>query len=226
VVKKLADGSLLLEQTIESVKVKVSGAGPDADTRVLKQFEGARFQIALDARGKITRLEGYDALIKRLTGDNRANAKLVRALVTEESLRTAAQAVFSFLPPKEVALEESWKTETALPLGPLGSLFLENTFTLAAVEKAGQVAKITYTSRGGYMPPRASDGDRTLRIAGGDLRLRQANGTIIFDVAAGRLQRAQAKLGLEGTLRITLQDVEVDMEIRQEQDQRLEMSKE
>jgi hypothetical protein len=216
VLKANADGSAVLEQKIEAVKVKVSGEGPDADTKVLGQFVGATFLIGIDSKRNITRFDGYEQLIKKIVKDNPVNAKLVRALMTEESLKAGIQDMLAVAPNQEVKPDKTWTGKTTLPLGPLGTLALVNTYKLVSVAEASKDAKITMTAKASYTPPAANQ-DLSLKVAGGDIRLEKAAGTFFFDAVRGRLLRSESSHTLEGTLKVTIRDAPVEVELHQEQ---------
>ncbi len=197
VLKKSPDGSLVLEQKIESVKVQHGGDGPDANTKVLKQLEGASFWYHLDPKGNIKRVEGYDALVKQLAKDNRADAKLIRAVLTEESFKRGVETWLGFAPREAVDKGKTWQSKSSLPLGPLGAMALDKTCTLADFDLETQLAKITLTGRGSYQPP-PEDNDRPFKTGPGQVRLLKYDGTISFNAAKGRLVQLEIRLSLEG----------------------------
>ena len=216
VLKANPDGSVLLEQKIEAVKVKVSGEGPDADTKILQQFVGASFLIGIDAKRAVTRFDGYEQLIKKIVKDNPVNAKLVRALMTEESLKAGIQDLLAVAPNQEVMPGKSWTGKTTLPLGPLGTLVLVNAYKLESINKASKEAKITMTAKASYTPPGPNQ-DLSLKVTGGDIRLEKVAGTFFFDAVRGRLLRSETRHTLEGTLKVVIRDAPIEMELHQEQ---------
>lgn len=216
VLKKNPDGSLVVEQKFESVKVEHGGEGPDFNTRALKQLEGASFWFHLDAKGQISRLEGYDALVKQLVKENFADAKLIRAVLTADSFKRGVESWLSFVPAGPVDKGKTWQNKSSLPLGPLGVMALEKTYTLVDFDKGTQTAKITMSGKGVYQPP-AEDADGPFKISGGLLRLPKFSGTISFNVDKGRLIQSETKFSLEGKLTATIRNANVDLELSQEQ---------
>jgi len=214
-VLKTQKDSTVLEQTIQSLKIKHSGEGPDVDTKVLKQLEGARFQVTLDARGQVVKLSGYDDLLKKFAKDDPLNARLVRALMTEESFKVALVSLFGFVPGKAVAKGDSWDHKSPLPLGPLGVLTLDDRYTLEGVDEASMIASVSVTGKGSYAPPQKAP-DPALKITCGEIRLLSAAGTLYFDAAHGRLQRSEIKSRLEGTLQVSVRGSPVTMQLEQE----------
>lgn len=216
VLKKNPDGSLVLEQKIEKIKVQHGGEGPDANTKVLKQLEGASFWFHLDAKNKIGPVEGYDTLVKQLAKDNRADAKLIRAVLTEESFKRGLDAWLGFLPAEPVEINKSWKRKSSLPLGLLGAMALDTSYKLADFNKKTQVATIALSGIGTYQPPR-DDNDLPLKIGGGSLRLSKYSGKITFNADKGRLIRLETNMSLQGKLMVINRDSNMDMELSQEQ---------
>jgi Family of unknown function (DUF6263) len=216
VLDRAKDGGTVLQQVIESVKIKYLGEGPDADTSILKRLEGSVFKVTLDRAGKVIKLTGHDALLRQIAKENPANAKLVRALVTEECFKNGIEEWSAILPEKAVAKGQSWQRTTALPLGPLGGFTLDNRYTLEEIDEAANIARIALTATGQYAPPRHAV-DPALNIRGGELRLTRSSGTLRFDIAHGRLLYSEGKQSLQGTLRLDARDARLPMELHQEQ---------
>lgn len=216
VLKKNPDGSLVVEQKFENVKVEHSGEGPDYNTKALKQLEGASFWFHLDAKGQIGRVEGYDALVKQLVKENFADARLIRSVLTEDSFKRGIESWLSFLPGGPADKGKTWQNKSSLPLGPLGIMTLEKTYTLADFDKNTQRAKITMTGRGMYQAPKEEEGG-PLKITGGILRLPKYSGTMTFNVDKGRLIDSETKFSLEGKLTATIRNASIDLELSQEQ---------
>ncbi len=205
---------MLLEQKIEALKIKVSGEGPEADTKVLKQLIGAAFLIGIDSKRAITRFDGYEQLIKKIVKDNPVNANLIRALMTEASLKAAIQEMFAFVPNQEVAPGKSWVGKTTLPLGSLGTLSLENTYKLDSIGEANKEAKIIVLSKAAFTAPGPK---QDMKVTGGDIGLEKSTGTIFFDTVRGRLLRSETRQTLLGTLKVAVRNAPIDVELHQEQ---------
>jgi hypothetical protein len=215
VLKTEKDGSVVLDQIIQSVKIKHSGEGPDIDIRVLKQLEGAIFQVTLDSRGQVAKLTGYDELLKKIAKNDPLNTRLVRSLMTDASFKVALASLFGFVPEKAVAKGDSWERKSLLPLGLLGDITLDDHYTLDDLEEAGKIAKVAALSKGAYAPPRKAPGP-ALKISGGEIRLLKSSGTLHFDAARGRLLSSVVTSRLEGTLQVTVRDAAVTMQFEQD----------
>ncbi|MBM4068844.1 MAG: hypothetical protein FJ271_07845 [Planctomycetes bacterium] len=216
VLKKNPDGTLILEQKIDKVKVQHGSDGPDANTKVLKQLEGASFWYHVDGKHKIVRVEGYDALVKQLAKDNRADARLIRAVFTEESCKRSVDTWLGFLPAGPVDKGKTWKSKSSLPLGPLGVMAIDATYKLADFNMKTQIATISFSGVGEYKAP-AEDADLPLKVTAGSLRLPKYEGTITFNADKGRLIGLETKMSLQGKLTAAIRETDMQLEITQEQ---------
>lgn len=216
VLKKNPDGTLILEQKIDKVKVQHGSDGPDANTRVLKQLEDASFWFHLDASRKISRIEGYDALLKQLSKGSRADARLIRSVFTEDSLKRSVDTWLGFLPAAAVDKGKTWQHRSSLPLGLLGAMAVDVTYKLENFDKKTQLATIAFSGSGSYQPP-AQDAALPITVSAGTLRLAKYAGTITFDAERGRLVRLETQMALAGRLTAVIRDSETELELTQEQ---------
>ncbi len=205
-------GNLVLDWKIENVKLKPTSSGIKADAKLLKQLEGTSLEVTLDSTGKVRRLDGYAELVRKLANDS-GSARLVRTLLPEDSFKASAEALFSFVPAKEVTKGDKWQQQLKLPLGPFGSLQAENTCTL---ENDDKLATVAVTGKATYSPP-ASNDDSDFKVTGSDVRVEKSGGTLKFDVAAGRLVEAQMQRNLRATFTLMAPGGTLPMELRQEQ---------
>src|SRR5205807_10107074 len=63
--RKNADGSLVLEQTIVSLK----GKGGVVEAGLADKIQGSSFLVTLNARGEVTKLDGYKQFLARVGTD-------------------------------------------------------------------------------------------------------------------------------------------------------------
>jgi hypothetical protein len=217
VLKAAADGGAVLEQKIESMRVTPHGTTAKVHAAVLRRFTGATFRITLDNRQRLTKMDGYAQLVEALAKEDADHAKMVRALLPEESLRWPLEGLFAFAPEKPVAKGGSWNIKSAEPFGPLGTLHLVYTYTLRGEDPAEKDAvKVTWTTAVTYSLP-AAGGALRFKVVSGDVKVKEATGSLLFSAAAGRVARRDAQRTLQAILRITLADQRLDMEIEQQQ---------
>jgi hypothetical protein len=214
--KKNADGSLVLEQKIETVRLKGAGAG--VDPKSAQTLEGAVFTFTVTPRWEITRFDGYDNLVKKLGGENKAMEAEIRKYLTEDVLKATSQETFGFLPDKAVAKGGKWERKFVYPLGPFGTLTSTNKYTYEGKEKVDgkEVDKITSEMSMTYAVPKQEAG-APLQVTKGDLKVEGAKGTIFFDSAAGRLVRSEAKIPVKGTMTFSASGRDTEIEITQQE---------
>ncbi len=214
--KTTQDGGAVLQQKIENVDVRSQGGlGGDMD-KMMEKLKGASFTITLGKGGKITKFEGYEEFIKNLTEGMEEAAKFVKMLLTEDVLRKSAEEAFGFLPQQPVKKGETWKRETAIPFGPLGSFKASNEYTFQGKEQNN--VKIAVKADLKYSPPKGDQGFGGLfKIVRGNLKSEGARGTLVFDPEKGRLVRYNMAMVFRGALTMDIMGNMVEVEISMDQ---------
>jgi hypothetical protein len=220
VVKKTGEDGYLLEQKIQAVKVKpVKGSGK-IDAKLLRGMKGATFKITLNARMRVTKLEGYEALLKKLATSEQTG-KMIRALLPREALTQGVENQFVFLPDKAVDKGNVWKHELTRPLGPLGTLKLTNSYTLKGKDMAENkpVVKIEVINTRSTFTPPPGGGASGFQVVKGRLKVvdrKETKGAIYFSPAQGRLVKSVTSLHLEGTLTVAVMGTTLAMDLKHE----------
>jgi len=200
VVKKAGDG-YSVEQTIEGVKV--TSDKPDDPTlgvrsRFANQLKGTTFRFTISPTGKVTSktIEGYDDLIKKLTGGNESNEKEIRARLPEDAFKEELNAIFGFLPDKAGT---TWKRSETLTL-PWGTLKGDADYTHKGNKgKDGEEITVTHN----WTMELAKDAPAGVKVSKGNVKIDKAEGTIHCDPAAGRLINNTQTTHLTGKLTMT-----------------------
>jgi len=205
--KKLPAGSLVQLQ-FESVKVE-SRERSAAEDEMIRLMTGATFKAVVTPQGQIVRFEDYDAFIKKLTQGRPASEKLLRSLLSEESLKMDLGSHLSFLPPGPVAVGDRWKRDGRIPLGPLGSFAAINNYHYEG--KLEEKEAIAWTASLSYQRPK--DSGELFKIVKGDLQARRATGVFVFDAVNGRLVRADRSIEVSGALTIDVAGNQVAMKL-------------
>jgi len=202
-VKKVDAGSYTLEQTIDGVKVK-SNKSDDSTvalaSRFANQLKGTTFRFTINPSGRITSpgLEGYDELMRKLSGGREAAEKEVRALRGEDTFKEELGLIFGFLPEKPVNTGESWTRKERLAM-PLGTLMGEAVYTYRGKVKEGE--SIDVARKWTYELPKEGTGG--IKITKGELKVDQAAANILADPQAGRLVNHKQTLHVVGRLTTT-----------------------
>jgi hypothetical protein len=220
-VLKVDKDATVIEQKIESVKNKTSGGLPGAD-KIMDSMKGQTFKLTLNAKGEVTKLEGYDEFIKKLGSDNDATAKLIKSFMSEEALKASAAESFAFLPDKAVNKGDTWKRSQAVPLGPLGNLKGETTYTDKGPGKDGE--EISFEQTFAYSPPKEDDSGLGFKITKGEMKAEKASGNIVFDVTKGRLVRTDSSMKMKGSLTFDLAGTSTTVELEMQQTSKARLS--
>lgn len=218
VLKKNDDNSYLLEQRILLVRLNRPSDAARADARLVQGLEGATFKVTLDPRMRVTRFEGYDALIKKMAGKDTV-ARNLRALMPEESLRRPTEALFGCLPDKAVEKGDSWTCTVIKPLGVLGVLRLESSSTFQKTETVeGQEAvKVEVAATKSTFTPSTTTG-LSFRVVKGNIKVDQSStsGTLYFNAARGRLVKSTQTIHLTGRLTVDAMGNLLNLDVEQE----------
>jgi hypothetical protein len=217
VLKVTPDGGAVLEQKIESVQATPQGPGPKADASVLRHFRGAVFRITLDGKQRITRFEGYKALVEAVARDNPDAAKLLRQLLTPDNFQQPAAALLAFAPDRAVSKGDRWEVRSKIPFATFGTLDVTETYRLQGKEQGEKgVVRVGITAAVSYAPPKAVGG-LPFKVTAGDVQVKESRGDLLFNVAAGKLVRRETKLALRGQFTLAYGTQRLDVEIEQQQ---------
>jgi hypothetical protein len=205
------DGSVVLEETLESIAFKNPGGTLTPDEKI----KGATLTITLGPKRTVDKVEGLDALLAKLAGEDTKVRDTLKRTLTEDYFKKTAREVFAFLPDKA---DKKWTRTVDAPLGPLGTLKITNEYKDEGTEKVKDqpVAKITFTSTVTYTKPtKEQSAGAPFHVVNGDLKADGAKGTILFDAATGRLVSSNWALKLKGKMNIAIGDTELVAEVEQ-----------
>ena len=228
------DGSWRIKQKIEGVQMDLQISGtqitydsfkeataannPLAD--FFKALIGAEFVLTLGKDMKVTKVEGKDEFLKKLTNVNQQMEPLLKQILSEEALKQMSDPTFAMIPDKPVKAGDTWKRTSRLNMGPIGTYESNMTYTFEGLdEKDKNLAKIKVVTDLKYVAPTGPAGAAALpfKIVNADLKTKDATGTILFDVEKGRLQSSDAALTLEGKLNIDVSGMTSEVELNQKQ---------
>jgi hypothetical protein len=210
--KKAADGSLVLEQRIESVKVSVQGTLPKPDASLHKLLEGATFRLTFGPKMELRVFEGYDALALRIAATDAELGKLFRSIMPEATMRRAIEEAFGFLPGAEMRPNQRWTRKVILSLGPLGSLSGLNTYTYRGY--IDNKEKIDVEGTLSYVPPTHPT---DFVFQKGDLKAENVRGTVLFDPQTGKPSQTEIRMHIKGSLVVQAQGQLRAIDVDQEQ---------
>jgi hypothetical protein len=221
-VKKVDSDSTTLVSKIEDVKVQSEGGlGGELD-KVMEKLKGATFTLTVDKKTrKITRFEGYNEWMKKLTEGMEEIGKFVKMMITEDVLKQSAEEAFSIVPPEPVSKGATWKRDSVISFGPLGSFKAANEYTFEGMEDG--LAKIGLKAQLNYSPPKGDAGVGLFKITRGNLKSEGARGKLYFDIEKGRLAKYSMAMIFRGALTLDImgQMIDVDVSIDQSSNSRV-----
>jgi hypothetical protein len=196
VVKKNPDQSLVFEEKIETVNVETAGK---AAGDILKQFEGTQFLVAVTARGRIVGVDGFEAFIKRISRDAKADARWIKAFVTQDAVTSPLERLLAYLPDSAVRQGDRWEAKTSASLGPVGKVMLVTSCSLVEFKQATREARIAMESQADFLPADKRPGGQ-IHSDRGFFRLVESKGEMLFSAASGRMLGWDMHQVLDGKL--------------------------
>jgi hypothetical protein len=212
--RKNADGSVVLDQKLESMKVTIQGNLPKPDAELYKLMEGATFRLTLSPKMELKGFEGYEQLAQRITAANPEVGKLFRQNLPEEMMRRSVEEAFGFLPDKELKPGTKWDRKLVLALGPLGSLSGLNHYTYRGYINGKE--HIDVEGNLSYVPP-SNATDFVFQVTKGNLAVENVRGTMLFDSKLGKLVQSEIRLRVKGSLVVQVQREVQAIDVDQEQ---------
>ena len=214
-------------------KITYDSTKADAPNNALGDFfkalVGSEFTLTIsmpkDKQATVTKVEGRDDFLKKLTAANQQMKPLLDQILSEDALKQMAAPTFAALPNKEVAKGDHWDAKSTLDMGPIGKY--ENTFTYTYDGKNADAKedaekkwdKISVKTDLKYTPPdeKAQQGGLPFRIKSADLSSKDATGTVYYDAEKGRVARSTMSLKLSGKLSIEIGGQTTDVTLDQTQ---------
>jgi hypothetical protein len=227
--ERTADGAWTVRQKIEAVKMHIEiggntieydsinpkkGDNPLAD--FFKALVGAEFKMKIDKDLRVTKIEGRDEFVKKLSEVIPAMKPLLEQILSDDALKQMSDPTFAAVPNKEVRKGETWMKESKLSMGPIGTYSTKYTYTYNGAD--GDRAKIGVKAKMTYAAPEKKGGDALpFKIVKAELKASDASGTLLFDTRKGRVEKSDMKLKLTSTMTIEIGGMETEVDLDQAQ---------
>lgn len=219
-----ADGTVVLERRVEKVTFENEKGLPDVE-RIASLMKGMTFLLTLDPQKRqIIKLEGYDDFIGRLTQLDEAAAKTLRTLLPAEAVSASIEADFFHTPDRAVKKGDGWTSRFRMPMGPLGNLIGQNTYTFEDdkfMDPKDEDAKapqhrFIFTTAAKFEPPQAGQATPGgLQFSNAQLKIEEAKGTVLFDARKGRVVKAVTNMKFTVTLSAEANGQHINMVLSQ-----------
>jgi hypothetical protein len=182
---------------------------PGPLTGAYKAMVGAEFTLVVGPDMKAVRVEGgptavQDFIKKVAAGDPQID-RLLTQILTDDALKTMADATFAAVPNREAKKGESWKRTATLTLSPLGTYETNYQYTDdGPSDKDANVEKISVKADMTYKPPSDKFPLAPFKINKADVKSTEGAGSIEFRKDKGRVEKSELKVTLKGKMEIDL----------------------
>jgi predicted small lipoprotein YifL len=105
---------------------------------VLGKVVGCKIRYFMDASNNVVRMEGIDELISKVSAGSPAAAVAPLKSMYGEGYFKQMMSSSRFMPSKAVAPGDTWPVQNEFPMGPLGNMALNYTFTFQGWEMHGK----------------------------------------------------------------------------------------
>lgn len=224
------DGAWTIVQKIEGVKMSIDIAGqsisydstnPTAPNNPLADFFKAlinsEFTISLDKAKKVSKVDGREDFVKKLTAANAQMQPLLKEILSDEALKQMADPTFGMAAGKEVTKGEAWERKNSTNLGPIGGYDSTYKYTYEGPD-ANKMQKLKVETTLTYKTPApTADGTLPFKIKSANLTTKDAGGTAVFDSVKGRLDSMKLSQKLEGSIEVEISGQTSKVDLKQEQ---------
>ena len=200
-------------------------AGNPTLTQFFKALVGAKFTAVLDKNQKVESVQGKDDFIKNLGAGSPQMDALLRKIMTDDALKQMCDPSFGLTPDSPKKVGDTWKKESTLDLGPIGTYAVTYNFKYVDLsdedkkdEKKKDAAKIEVETNLVYSAPKSNPEGLLFRIKDGKLASTSpTKGVIYYDTKNNRIQSAEISISLKGDLTVTIGGTDTKVELNQEQ---------
>jgi hypothetical protein len=183
-----------------------------------KALVGATFKVTLDPKTlKITNIEGRQKFVDNLVAANKQMKPLLDKILSEDALKEMAEPIFAVVTNEPVEKGKTWKRDTKLDMGPIGTYKNEFTYTYDGTDDPTKLDKIKVDTKLTYIAPEKTDGTSgpPFKIKSADLTSKNSKGTIWFNRDKGRVEKTDMSLELGGKLQIEIGGQPTQVELSQ-----------
>jgi hypothetical protein len=216
------DGTATLRQSIEAVSMEVTNPmgkvaydsakppGQDADPRAqvmaksIGGMVGEAISVTMATTGAVRRIDGaariVEKLMTNLPRDPMAGgmAQNIKAMLSDDALRSSLEQSFPRMPDAAVKIGDTWTSEQSVGADAIGRVIGKSTFTLKAIEGAGDAAvariAVSLALRQESVPTAGASAAMKL---GADSK---GEGEVIFSIARGRVDKNSMRTDMPATV--------------------------
>jgi hypothetical protein len=199
-----ARGFLILA-LLTKVEQRLDGVAPSdmLDRKVIANMQGASVTLLVAPDGRLLELQGHDAFIRRLAGDDKKLLDSVRTQFGESTMKETFADMFGPLPDKKVSMGDAWEHTTLEAIPHFGSLRVKKRCVYEG--KAKDLERIACTTQTTFELP-AAERIVLFRVVKGSIEKEKTKEFLTFDSAAGHLVVHDRSTDLRGSLTIETMD--------------------
>ena len=223
----------VVKQRVEGVRMQIDISGnpisfdstkPDANpsagnpglTEFFKKLVGAEFTVTLDKNSKVEKVEGKDAFVASLGAGSPQMDTLLKRIMTDDALKQMCDPTLGLIPDSPKKPGDTWKKESTLNLGPIGSYTVVYNFKFVGADK--DMDKIEVDTLLTYNAPKENPEGLLFRIKEGKLTSENpTKGVILYDPKTQRIASAEISIKLKGELTVTIGGTDTKVELVQDQ---------
>jgi len=168
--------------------------------------------FTVDKDLKVIKIDGNEKFSEELSKTNPQMEPLPKSILSEDALKTMTEPTFFAFPPSSA---KSWKRESTLDLGPIGSYKTDYLFTRAGTTRRGQ-EKVDVKATMVYHKP-TEKGKLPFAIESGAIIGKDGNGYALFNLRRGWFDSYTMSMTLAGKLSIDIGGMKTQVELKQEQ---------
>jgi RNA polymerase sigma factor (sigma-70 family) len=214
---RLAIEQIELQIDIGGNRIDYDSRKPAKDLRLADSLEalvGQELRIKMGPDYKILEIQGKQEMLAKL---NKAQPQLkgvyeqiANTLIANDLTRS----IFHGLPKTPVRVGDSWSDTDIIETGPIGGFLAQYRFTYDGPD--GALDKVSFRGTLTHRPQNKEDaGQLPFRVLQANLNTKEVRGAYWFNRAAGRLDRLELEMDLNGQLEIEIGGQKAKVDLRQ-----------
>jgi hypothetical protein len=195
-------------------KIQYDSTAPARPPNNVTAYFEALLHLALtftiDKDLKVIKIDGNEEFVRKLSETNPEMEPLLKSTLSEDALKKMTEPT---LFPSSSA--RSWKRESVVNLGAVGSYKTVYRFTRVGRNKRGQ-EKIVVKAAMAYTKP-TEKGKLSFAVEDGEVTGKDGRGYALFNLRRGWFDFYTMKMTLQGKLKLDIGGMKTEVELKQEQ---------
>lgn len=216
--KRNDDGSLVLEQMVESLDFRAKSGVPQPVDERFARVKGSAFEVSISPTGEVTKFAGFDEVVKKVVGEDASAQRLARIALQEDAFRRIPATLFGVVPTKKVNKGDKWEHKSTVTQGLLGTLTITSQCSYVGTDALGdkQRDKVECTGTATFTPTTSAP-SLPFSISKAELKADEIKGTFYIDSNAGRVVQGEQKVHLKGPVTFAIGGATHQTEVDQTQ---------